>query len=65
MDNDLAELDRLMRMEDYVLFVHWDDDHPDIHLTTGMCDDFGCSPNCKDFKTLHEVLSYLKETHNG
>ncbi|KKL75356.1 hypothetical protein LCGC14_2055640, partial [marine sediment metagenome] len=36
-------LDELLRKGSWMIFTKWGpDEHPDFHLTQGMCDDFGC-----------------------
>ena len=54
--------DALLRKEGWNIFTGWDpDEHPDFHLTRGMCDDFGCSDECRDFTSLTELFNYLQK----
>ena len=57
-------LDELLRKGSWMIFTKWGpDEHPDFHLTQGMCDDFGCSDSCRDFKSLTELFNYLQKVY--
>ncbi len=59
----LLQLETLLKKGRWMIFTAFSDEHPDFHLTQGMCDDFGCSDTCRDFKSLEDLLNYLQESN--